>query len=72
MAFQIIKGDITGITADAIVNSANPEPIYARGVDAAIYLPVKYIIHTVGPIWAGWKKAIGDDVKRRSRKGRKN
>lgn len=38
MAFQIIKGDITRITADAIVNSANPEPIYARGVDAAIYL----------------------------------
>lgn len=83
MAFQIIQADITNITADAIVNSANPDPVYGRGVDAAIYhaagadlllkerekigvlstgeavatpafaLSAKYIIHTVGPVWAG-------------------
>ena len=37
MAFQIIRDDITLVSADAIVNTANPEPIYAGGTDAAIY-----------------------------------
>ena len=37
MAFQIIRNDITKVTADAIVNSANPEPTYAAGTDKAIY-----------------------------------
>ncbi len=41
MAFQIIKADLTKVKADAIVNSANPEPTYGRGVDSAIY-------HTAG------------------------
>lgn len=83
MAFQIIRADITTVHADAIVNSANPDPTFGRGVDSAIYhaagveqllkerikigvlstgevavtpafsLPAKYIIHTVGPVWAG-------------------
>ena len=37
MAFQIIRDDITLVSADAIVNTANPEPIYAGGTDTAIY-----------------------------------
>ena len=37
MAFHIIRNDITKIKADAIVNSANPEPIYAGGMDRAVY-----------------------------------
>lgn len=37
MPFQIIRNDITNIKADAIVNSANPEPVYSRGTDGAIY-----------------------------------
>ncbi len=37
MPFQIIKGDITQIKTDAIVNTANPAPTYGRGTDAAIY-----------------------------------
>lgn len=37
MPFQIIRNDITKVKADAIVNSANPEPIYGAGVDQAIY-----------------------------------
>jgi len=37
MAFQIIRNDITKVKADAIVNTANPEPVYAGGTDAAIY-----------------------------------
>lgn len=37
MPFQIIRNDITKVKADAIVNTANPKPIYAEGTDAAIY-----------------------------------
>ena len=37
MAFKIIRNDITQVCADAIVNTANPEPIFAGGTDAAIY-----------------------------------
>ena len=38
MAFKIVRNDITKITADAIVNTANPEPTYMAGTDSAIYL----------------------------------
>ena len=38
MAFQIVRNDITKITADAIVNTANPEPVFMAGTDSAIYL----------------------------------
>lgn len=38
MAFQIVRNDITKITADAIVNTANPEPVYMAGTDSAIYM----------------------------------
>lgn len=37
MSFQIIRNDITKVTADAIVNTANPNPTYGGGVDSAIY-----------------------------------
>ena len=37
MPFQIIRNDITKVRADAIVNTANPEPIYADGSDRAVY-----------------------------------
>ncbi len=37
MSFQIIRNDITKVKADAIVNSANPKPVYATGTDGAIY-----------------------------------
>ncbi len=37
MAFQIIRNDITKVSADAIVNTANPDPGYAGGTDFAIY-----------------------------------
>ena len=38
MPFRIIRSDITKVKADAIVNSANPEPIIGGGTDSAVYL----------------------------------
>lgn len=37
MPFQIIRNDITKVTADAIVNSANPDPVCGGGTDYAVY-----------------------------------
>ncbi len=37
MPFRIIRNDITKIKADAIVNTANPEPVIGGGTDTAIY-----------------------------------
>ena len=37
MPFKIVRNDITKVKADAIVNTANPEPRYGSGTDAAIY-----------------------------------
>lgn len=38
MAFHIIRNDITKVSADAIVNTANPKPKYVSGTDYAIYM----------------------------------
>jgi len=38
MAFQIIRNDITKVHADAIVNTANPEPVFGNGTDRAVYM----------------------------------
>lgn len=37
MSFQIIRNDITKVYAEAIVNTANPEPVIGGGTDSAIY-----------------------------------
>ena len=37
MAFRIVRNDITKVKTDAIVNTADPEPVYAEGTDKAIY-----------------------------------
>ncbi len=37
MPFQIIRNDITKVSADAIVNTANPEPTVGWGTDTAVY-----------------------------------
>lgn len=38
MPFKIIRNDITKMQVDAIVNTANAEPIYSSGTDTAVYL----------------------------------
>lgn len=83
---SVIKGDITKLEVDAIVNAANSSLLGGGGVDGAIHkkggraildecikirnrqggcatgeavitnagdLKVKYVIHTVGPVWNG-------------------
>ena len=36
MAFKIVRNDITKVVADAIVNTANPDPAYAAALRIAI------------------------------------
>lgn len=38
MPFQIVRNDIVNMHVDAIVNTANPEPVIGSGVDTAIHL----------------------------------
>lgn len=37
MPFSIIRGDITKVKADVLVNTANPNPVVGGGTDSAIY-----------------------------------
>ena len=37
MPFEIIRGDITGLDVDAVVNAASPDPVIGCGVDAGIH-----------------------------------
>lgn len=37
MPFQIVRNDIVNMRVDAIVNTANPEPVVGSGVDTAIH-----------------------------------
>ena len=37
MPFAIVRNDIAQMTADAIVNSANPQPVIGWGTDSMIH-----------------------------------
>ena len=53
MPFQIIRNDITKVTADAIVNTANPKPVIGGGTDWAIH-------NAAGPELLKARQKIGD------------
>ena len=59
MPFEILRGDITEIKADAIVNTENPNPaigsiaVGQAAVTRAYELDAKFVIHAVGPVWEG-------------------
>jgi O-acetyl-ADP-ribose deacetylase len=53
MPFKIVRDDITHISADVIVNSANPHAVIGGGVDAAIHM-------AAGPRLIEARKKIGD------------
>jgi len=53
MPFKIVRDDITHISADVIVNSANPHALIGDGVDAAIHV-------AAGPRLIEARKKIGD------------
>lgn len=53
MPFQIIRNDITKVEADAIVNTANPEPVVGGGTDFAIH-------KAAGPELLEARKKIGE------------
>ena len=64
MPFQIVRNDITKMRVDAVVTSANPEPVIEAGVDSAIHkaagpqlLEDRKKMGTMLPGSAGWTKA---------------
>ncbi|MBR6259607.1 MAG: macro domain-containing protein, partial [Oscillospiraceae bacterium] len=50
---KIIRNDITKVTADAIVNTANPRPVIGDGTDRAIH-------EAAGPELLRARQAVGD------------
>ena len=38
MPLQIIRNDIVNMEVDAVVNTANPEPVVGRGTDSAVFV----------------------------------
>ena len=42
MPFEIVRNDIVNMQVDAIVNTANTDPVVGRGCDSAIYEAAGY------------------------------
>lgn len=53
MPFQVLRNDITKVKTDAIVNTANPEPVIGAGTDYAIH-------QAAGPELLEARKKIGN------------
>ena len=61
MPFEIIRDDLTRVSADAIVNTANPLPVVGAGTDCAIH-------RAAGPRLLAARKRIGKIAVGTSRK----
>ncbi|MBQ1821416.1 MAG: macro domain-containing protein [Clostridia bacterium] len=61
MPFEIVRNDITTVHADAIVNTANPEPVVGAGTDSAIH-------RAAGPRLLAAREKIGRIAVGESRK----
>ena len=63
MPFQIIRNDITKVEADAIVNTANPDPAIGGGTDWAVHTAAGEELlearKKIGEIKVGEAKATG-------------
>jgi len=42
MPFEIVRNDIVNLQVDAVVNSANPNPVVGAGVDSVIHKKAGY------------------------------
>lgn len=71
MPLEIVRNDITRVKADAIVNTANPDPVVGAGVDEAVYreagwdelLSERRKIGRMEPGDAAYTDAFGLDAK---------
>lgn len=71
MPLEIVRNDITKVKADAIVNTANPDPVVGAGVDEAVYreagwdelLSERRKIGRMEPGDAAYTDAFGLDAK---------
>lgn len=71
MAFKIIRNDITKVSADCIVNTANPLPLVGRGTDSSIYkaagekklLAAREEIGVIEPGHSAWTESF--DLKKK-------
>lgn len=57
MPFEIVRNDITNMHVDAIVNTANPQPLIGSGTDSAVHVKAGPLLlearQRIGPIRQG-------------------
>ena len=64
MPFKIIRNDITKVHADAIVNTANPEPVFDRGTDQILDYMIGQAKACPILIRRGHERQMDHDVRR--------
>ena len=44
MPFEIVRNDIVNMQVDAVVNTANPNPVIGSGVDSGIHKKAGHVV----------------------------